>query len=106
MWPIIIQDEPYTILYIHGLAQNCRNSIATALELLQSCTKSYIYNGIDPFFVLAASSIYPKDGKALTDVAFAERGPQCLRLNLVTVQSTVKSRPGGTLRFLYVWRKS
>ena len=25
--------------HIHGLAQDCSNSIANALELLQSCTK-------------------------------------------------------------------
>ena len=30
------------ILYIDGLAQDCSNSIANALELLQSCTKPSI----------------------------------------------------------------
>ena len=29
--------------YIHGWAQDCSNSIANALELLQSCTKPSIY---------------------------------------------------------------
>ena len=29
--------------YIDGLVQDCSNSIANALELLQSCTKPYIY---------------------------------------------------------------
>ena len=31
-------------LDIEGLAQDCSNSIANALELLQSCTKPLIYN--------------------------------------------------------------
>ena len=30
--------------HIHGLVQGCSNSIANALELLQSCTKPSIYN--------------------------------------------------------------
>ena len=30
--------------YIDGLVQDCSNSIANALELLQSCTKSSIYD--------------------------------------------------------------
>ena len=29
--------------YFNGLVQDCSNSIATALELLQSCTKSSIW---------------------------------------------------------------
>ena len=29
-------------MYIKGLVQNCSNSIANALELLQSCTKPLI----------------------------------------------------------------
>ena len=32
------------IKYIDGLVQDCSNSIANALELLQSCTKPLIYN--------------------------------------------------------------
>ena len=31
--------------YIDGLVQDCSNSIANALELVQSCTKPSIYNG-------------------------------------------------------------
>ena len=33
----------YLIGHIDGLVQDCNNSIADALELLQSCTKPYIY---------------------------------------------------------------
>ena len=33
----------YDWLYIDGLVQDCCNSIANALELLQSCTKPSIY---------------------------------------------------------------
>ena len=29
--------------YIHGLVQDCNNSSALAMELLQSCTKPLIY---------------------------------------------------------------
>ena len=32
------------VSYIDGLAQDCSNSSALALELLQSCTKQSIYN--------------------------------------------------------------
>ena len=32
-----------TIIHINGLVQDCSNSIANALELLQSCTKPSIY---------------------------------------------------------------
>ena len=32
----------FTDAYIDGLVQNCSNSIANALELLQSCTKPLI----------------------------------------------------------------
>ena len=28
--------------YVDGLVQDCRNSIANALELLQSCTKPFV----------------------------------------------------------------
>ena len=31
---------------IHGLVQDCSNSIANALELLQSCTKPSIYYSV------------------------------------------------------------
>ena len=31
-------------MYIDGLVQNFSNSIALAMELLQSCTKQYILN--------------------------------------------------------------
>ena len=31
-------------VYIHGLEQDCSNSIANTLELLQSCTKPSIYS--------------------------------------------------------------
>ena len=33
------QEPEHLDLYIDGLAQDCSNSIANALELLQSCTK-------------------------------------------------------------------
>ena len=36
-------DELQSDPYIDGLVQDCSNSIATALELLQSCTKPSIY---------------------------------------------------------------
>ena len=32
------------IAHIDSLVQDCSNTIASALELLQSCTKPYIYN--------------------------------------------------------------
>ena len=34
----------YKVGYIKGLAQDCSNSIANALELLQSCTKASIFS--------------------------------------------------------------
>ena len=33
----------FTYAYIDGFVQDCGNSIANALELLQSCTKSLIF---------------------------------------------------------------
>ena len=30
-------------VHVHGLVQDCSNSIANALELLQSCTKPLMY---------------------------------------------------------------
>ena len=36
--------EDYTT---NGLAQDCNNSIADTLELLQSCTKPLIHDGCD-----------------------------------------------------------
>ena len=35
-----------TLSNIDGLVQDCSNSIANALELLQSCTKPSMYNDI------------------------------------------------------------
>ena len=32
------------VYYIDGLAQDCSNSSVLAMELLQSCTKTSIYN--------------------------------------------------------------
>ena len=32
------------MLYVNGLVQDCRNSSALAMELLQSCTKPSIYD--------------------------------------------------------------
>ena len=40
---IIIHGKPYVILYINGLVQERRNSIANALELSLSCTSPSIY---------------------------------------------------------------
>ena len=37
-WRLLKKPE-----YIYGLVQDCSNSIANALELLQSCTKPSIY---------------------------------------------------------------
>ena len=44
-WPNwnTIWDAVHHSDYFEGLAQNCSNSIANALELLQSCTKPSIY---------------------------------------------------------------
>ena len=58
-WPTLVQlmawcwiaDKPlsepviglFTDAYINGLVQDCSNSIANTLELLQSCTKSSMY---------------------------------------------------------------
>ena len=39
---------PEEVWHIDGLVQNCSNSIANALELVQSCTKPLIY----PAFVI------------------------------------------------------
>ena len=38
-----INSFPPSAVYIDGLVQDCSNSIAKALELLQSCTKPSIY---------------------------------------------------------------
>ena len=45
----------YHDVYIDGLAQDCSNSIANALELLQSCTKLSIYETIRLGWVKATS---------------------------------------------------
>ena len=42
--------------YIAGLVQDCSNSIANALELLQSCTKPAIYALLLHLFIAAISS--------------------------------------------------
>ena len=34
-------------MHINGLVQDCSNSIANALELLQSCTKTSIYASVN-----------------------------------------------------------
>ena len=46
-WELLIQIQVQIQIqnyhfYINGLAQNCSNSIANALELLQFCTKSLL----------------------------------------------------------------
>ena len=46
--------------YIDGLVQDCSNSIANALELLQSCTKPSIYAKCNP----GISGIHGHHGKA------------------------------------------
>ena len=47
----LVVSEDLFVLYIDGLVQDCSNSIANALELLQSCTKLSIFDksmdGID-----------------------------------------------------------
>ena len=44
------------VLYIDGLAQDCSNSIANAMELLQSCTKTSIYLTVVSFSRYIAES--------------------------------------------------
>ena len=39
----IVEGNCNTVKFIDGLAQNCSNSSALAMELLQSCTKPSIY---------------------------------------------------------------
>ena len=39
----------YAVGYLDGLVQDCSNSIANALEVLQSCTKLLIYDWIATF---------------------------------------------------------
>ena len=43
-FPSHLLKSLHLIHYIDGLAQNCSNSIANALELLQSCAKPSIWN--------------------------------------------------------------
>ena len=38
-----VQINTVLLMHIDGLVQDCSNSIANALELLQSCTKPSIY---------------------------------------------------------------
>ena len=40
------------VLHIEGLAQDCSNSIANALELLQSCTKPSICIMLKPYHLI------------------------------------------------------
>ena len=40
---ILCYDVTKTAVHIDGLAQNCSNIIAKALELLQSCTRPSVY---------------------------------------------------------------
>ena len=49
------------LVYIDGLVQDCRNSIANALELLQSCTKPSICVRESTDMVMTAQNI-PFDG--------------------------------------------
>ena len=39
----VVHDGIFCTGHFDGLVQDCRNSIASALELLQSCTKPSIY---------------------------------------------------------------
>ena len=38
-----MQQYAYFTMYIDGLVQDCSNSSALAMELLQSCTKHSVY---------------------------------------------------------------
>ena len=40
---IEVNNQFLNINYIYGLVQDCSNSIANAMELLQSCTKPSVY---------------------------------------------------------------
>ena len=57
----LVESEDLFVLYIDGLVQDCSNSIANALELLQSCTKLSIFNksmdGIDLIIWINARSV-------------------------------------------------
>ena len=55
--------------YIDGLVQDCSNSIANALELLQSCTKPSIYALVSWVIfvqVMACNKVDPLWGQATT----------------------------------------
>ena len=41
-YTLVWNDSPTAMIYIDGLAQDCSNSIANALELLQSCADTSI----------------------------------------------------------------
>ena len=44
--------------YLDGLVQDCCNSIANAMELLQSCTKPFILKKTPPFFQPDNKGVY------------------------------------------------
>ena len=50
------------LLYIDGLVQDCSNSIANALELLQSCTKPSILFIFAMLMCLQAISLLKAEG--------------------------------------------
>ena len=52
---VAIQEN--VVEYIDGLVQDCSNSIADALELLQSCTKPSILSVMSPSYFQARDDV-------------------------------------------------
>ena len=54
--------------YIDGLAQDCSNSIANALELPQSCTKPSKYCYLNKIHIVSADDLMPIGGRASANI--------------------------------------
>ena len=53
-------------IHIDSLAQDCSNSIASAMELLQSCTKPSIYRLVNWVIIILGNELSPFQNQAIT----------------------------------------
>ena len=81
--------------YIDGLAQDCSNYIANALELLQSCTKPSIYWSEENLVTVYLAVVGPREnGRHFTDIF------KCIFLNedkWISINISLKFVPKGKI---------
>ena len=69
------------VAYINGFVQNCSNSSASALELLQSCNKPLIYASVHWIFIGSDNGLFLFDVKSLAEPLM------CFQLDLCKITS-------------------